>query len=72
MKPLKIEQFEKNIRNLFEHKEDYYKPVRAENFWSNIYIEYESNIDRNKTLSVKEYLNKIRPYLENLIHGKTN
>ena len=28
-------------------------------FWSNNYIEYESNSDRYKTLSVKEYLNKL-------------
>ena len=26
-------------------------------FWSNNYVEYESNNDRNKTLSVEEYLN---------------
>ena len=47
------------IKNIFEHKkeeENYYKPVRVNNFWSNNYIEYESNSDRNKTLSVEEYL----------------
>ena len=45
--------------NIFEHEEeDYYKPLRLSSFWSNNYIEYESKIDR-KTLSVKEYLNKI-------------
>ena len=49
--------------NIFEHKEkNKYKPVRESNFWSNNYIEYESNGDRKKkTLSVKRYLNKIRP-----------
>ena len=54
----------RDIRNFFEHeeeKEDYYKPVRAGNFWRNNYIEYESNGDRNKTLPLEEYLNKIRP-----------
>ena len=51
------------IRNLFEHeeKENYYKPVKVCNFWSNSYIEYESNGDRNKKLSAEEYVNKIRP-----------
>ena len=39
------------------------------NFWSNNYIEYESDGDRNKTLSVEEYLNKIRPYLEDIINN---
>ena len=48
--------------NLFEQKEDYYKPVRVGNFWSNIYREHESNGNWNKTVSI-EYLNTIRPYL---------
>ena len=40
------------------------------NFWSNNYIEYESNGDRNKTLSVEEYLNKIGPYFKkNMINN---
>ena len=53
----------RDISKLFEHEEDYYKPVRAGNIWSNNYIEYESNGYKNKTLSVEEYLNKTRPYL---------
>ena len=32
-------------------------------------MEYESNSDRNKTLSVEEYLNKIRPYLKHIINN---
>ena len=36
----------RDIRNLFEYEdEDYYKLVRAYNFWNNDYIEYESNND---------------------------
>ena len=30
---------------------------------NNNYIEYESNGARNKSLSLEEYLDKIRPYL---------
>ena len=43
-------------KNLFEHKEErsYYKPVRVSHFWSNNYIQYESNSDGNKTLSVEQ------------------
>ena len=43
------------IKNLFEHEEEeiYYKPVRVSNFWSNNFMEYESNADRNKTLLVE-------------------
>ena len=32
----------RDFKNLIEHEEeDYYKPVRESNFWSNNYIEYE-------------------------------
>ena len=31
-------------------------------------VEYERNGDRNKTLSMEEYLNKIRQYLKDIIH----
>ena len=58
----------RDIRNFFEHEEDCYKPVRVGSFWSRNYIEYESNGDRNKTLSVEEYLNKICPYLKDIIN----
>ena len=56
----------RDIRNPFEQEaeERYYKPVIVGNFWSNDYIEYKSNCDRNKTLSIKEYHNKIRLFLK--------
>ena len=58
-----------DIKNLFEQEEEnYYKPVRVNNVWSNNYIEYESDSDRNKTLSVEEYINKTRPYLKDIIN----
>ena len=65
----------RDIRILFWYEEeDYYKPTRVGNFMSNNYIEYESNGNTNKTLSVKKYLNKIEPYfkdiINNLIQGK--
>ena len=48
-----------DIKNRFQHEEEnYYEPVKLNNFWSNNYVEYESNGDTNKTLSVEEYLNK--------------
>ena len=60
----------RDIRNLPGYEEkDYYKPVSVGNFWSNNYIEYESNNDRNKTVSVEDYLNKVRPYLEDIINN---
>ena len=53
---------------VIRHQEPFYKPVRVGNIWSSNYIEYGINVDRNKTLSVEEYLNKIRPYLKNIIN----
>ena len=59
----------KNIKNLFEkekEEENYQKPVTVNNFQSNNHIEYKSNGDRNKMLSVDEYLNKLRSYLKDI------
>ena len=60
----------RDIINLFEHEEeeDYYKPVIVGNLWSNNYTKYESNGDRNKKSSIEEYLNKIKPYLKDIIN----
>ena len=58
----------RNIKNLFKHEEEgnYYKAVRVNDFWSNNYIEYKSNCDKSRILSVEEYLNKNRPYLKSV------
>ena len=59
----------RDIRNLFENEEEqenYYKPVRVSNFWSNDYIENEGKDDRNKPPSFKEYFNKLKPF--KLVH----
>ena len=50
-----------------EEEEEHYKLKRISNFWNNNYTEYESNGDTNKILSLEEYLNKIKPYLRNII-----
>ena len=59
-----------NLLELENEGESYYKLI-------GVGIEYESNGNRNKTLSIEEYPNKIRPYLkdinkisEKLIHAK--
>ena len=49
-----------------EKEENYYKPVRASNFWSNLYIEYESNSYRKETLLIEEYLNTTWSYLNDI------
>ena len=35
----------------------------------NNFIEYENNDGRKKSLSVEEYLDKIRPYLKDIINS---
>ena len=60
----------RDIMILFEQEEkekDYYELKRVINFWKNNYIEYESNGDKNKNLSLDEYLKKIETYLRNII-----
>ena len=40
--------------NVIVKEENYCKPVKVSNFWSNNYTEYKSNGDENKILSVIE------------------
>ena len=58
------------MRNLFDLSidEDYYKPIISNDAFNSNYIEYESKGDKDKTLSIKEYLKMIIPYLRNIIN----
>ena len=61
----------RNIKNLFEYEKEeqnHYKPVRVNNFWSKNYIECKSNGDKNRILSVAENLDKVGPYLRDIIN----
>ena len=51
-----------------EEEEDYYKLEKVDKFYSSSFIIYQSRDDKNKTLSIKEYLIKIRPYLKDIIN----
>ena len=59
----------RDIRTLFEQEDDadYFERKRVSNFLNNNYIEYESNGDRNKNLSLDRYLDKIEPYFRDVI-----
>ena len=49
----------RGIRTLFEsEEEDYYKPPRISNIYSNNLIEYETKGDKDKTLSIIKYLER--------------
>ena len=56
-----------DIRALFKQESDNYQAIRVDNFWDNNYIEYESNGNKNKNLSVQEYVDEIKPYLRDII-----
>ena len=48
--------------------EDYYKLIKTNDAFNSNYIEYENKGDKNKTLSIKEYLYTIRPYFRDIIN----
>ena len=60
-----------DLELLFEEidENDYYKPILVKSFHNDGYKEYESRGDKNKSLSIEEYLNKIIPYLKELINN---
>ena len=48
--------------------EDYYRPIIAKGAFNDDYIQYESKGDKGKNLSMKKYLNMIKPYLSDIIN----
>ena len=50
--------------------ENYYKPIITKRAFNSSYIQYESKGDKGKNLSIKEYLNMIKPYLGDKTQGK--
>ena len=57
-----------NVKDLYSTLD--YKPVLIRDSFNNNYLEYAS--DSNNSLSFMEYLNLIKPYLEDLINEKKN
>ena len=47
--------------------EDYYKPIITNSAFDDNYIQYESKGNKNKILTINEYLDMIKPYLNNII-----
>ena len=47
--------------------EDCYKPIIVNGAFNNNYIKYESKGDKDKILTINEYLDMIRPYLVDII-----
>ena len=63
----------KDIENLFSNvddiDDDYYKPILIKRSFKNNYKYYESKGDKDKELSVKQYLYMIMPYLRDLTNN---
>ena len=58
----------RDIENLFSNIDDYYKPILVESAFKSNYKYYNIRGDRDKKLSVKQYLYKIMPYLCDIIN----
>ena len=61
----------RDIENLFNNDDndgDYYKPILVKSSFKDKYKYYESRGDKDKKLSVKQYLYKIIPYLRDIIN----
>ena len=59
-----------NIENLFGNldDDDYYKPILIKSSFKDNYKYYESRGDKDKKLSIKQYLYKSMPYLRDIIN----
>ena len=49
------------------NEDEYYKPILTRNSYNNGYQGYESRGDKNKSLTLEEYLDVIKPHLRELI-----
>ena len=60
----------KDIENLYKDLGDYYRPILAKQAFNNNYEFYTIRGDKNKELSLKEYIDMITPYLYEIINKK--
>ena len=60
----------RDVKDLFDLSidEDYYKPIITNVAFNNNYIQYESKGNKDKILTLREYLDMIRSYLSNIIN----
>ena len=65
----------RDVENLFSEvafnqstDKHYYKPIKTNSAFNGNYIEYQSEGDKDKNLSPKEYFDMIRPYLNNTVN----
>ena len=51
-------------------KKDVYKPIKISGAFSDNFVEYQSNGNRDRSISIARYLNNIREHLKRLIEDK--
>ena len=54
---------------MFDPEKDHYEPKKIASAFNNNDIQYKSMGDKDKNLSVKEYIHVIRPYLSDMINN---
>ena len=62
----------KDLEYTFGHLDDYYKPILSKESFDGNYQMYSCRGDKDKTMYITEYLDKIRSYLFALIDEKKN
>ena len=59
----------RDIEYVFDNiDDDYYKPILVKGSFNENYKYYESRGDKDKKLSIEQYLDRIKPYLSDLIN----
>ena len=64
----KLDEIKKSIYGL----KDNFKPYKFTSSFNNNYAEYRCDDDEDKNLSIREYLDEIRPYLSDIINEHKN
>ena len=60
------------IKKSFYGLKDNFKPYKFTSSFNSNYVGYRSDGDEDKNLSIKEYLDEIRPYLSNIRNEHKN
>ena len=53
----------KKNKNIIDQEEEYYRPIKINGAFDDNYIEYQNKGNKDKKLSIREYLNIIKAYL---------
>ena len=62
----------KDVKDLFDLSiyEDYYKPIITNSVFNSNYIQYESRGNKDKIVTISEYLDMIGPFLSDIINDQ--